>query len=180
MSACDSRAFTCDTKTFSGPGPGPAPTPELRARRFRETWCWTCTVLADRRYVPAAGAGDMSTVRSADPFPTVQPSRTFLRELGATTPWRLSARRVLNPQQIHRVQTTRITSTRHLSTCIRSNTSIRQSTISRQSSNTRRSRPRHRKPQHQTHQHPRMNVQEMTHECKRDVQHQTPLPDAIQ
>ena len=44
-------------------------------------------MLADRRYVPAADAGDISTVRSEDL--TVQLLRNFLRELGATTPWRL-------------------------------------------------------------------------------------------
>ena len=43
-----------------------------------ETCCWACTSSADRRYVPAAGTGDISTVCTTDLFPTVLLQRTFL------------------------------------------------------------------------------------------------------
>ena len=50
---------------------------------------WSCNVPADRECVPAAGAGDISTVSTADPVPIVGLGLTFLRQLGATTVSRL-------------------------------------------------------------------------------------------
>ena len=61
----------CKPDLPPGPGPGPAPAPELRASFDRVTCRWSCEVPADRRYVPAAKAGDISSVSTADPFPIV-------------------------------------------------------------------------------------------------------------
>ena len=52
--------------------------PQHDQRRFRETCRWSCTLSADRRYVPAAGAGDISTVCTIDLFSTVLLKRTLL------------------------------------------------------------------------------------------------------
>ena len=64
-------------QTYHGPG---LPL-ELSARLLRETCRWSCTLSADRRYVPADGAGDISTVCTTDLLPTVRFNLTFLREL---------------------------------------------------------------------------------------------------
>ena len=78
------RTWTLDTGPGPGPGPAPDVSPTLNLRSVASrAKCW----LADRAYVPAAGAGDVSTVSSC--VAIVQLCLPFLSEFWGTTVSRL-------------------------------------------------------------------------------------------
>ena len=84
-----SEALTSAYNTRPGTAPGRS------ATLYRETCRRSCTVPADRHYVPTAGAGDFSTVSTAAPVPIVDLSVALLCGLGVVS-W-TSARSTMEP-----------------------------------------------------------------------------------